>query len=67
MRKGQSITGIIITIIGLIFLIIPLFSIKTLFFLWIYAIILLIIGIVILLNKEDEIEEIKNTPAVSKR
>jgi len=61
MRKGQLITGIIVTLIGIIFSIIPLFSIKTLFFLWIYGIPVLIIGIAILLNKEDEIEGIKDS------
>ena len=61
MRKGQLITGIILVLIGLIFSLIPFFSIKILFFMWIYSIPILIIGIVILKNKEDEIEGIKDS------
>jgi len=61
MRTGQLITGVLLVLIGAVLSVIPLLKIKTLFFLWIYGIPLLIIGIVILLNKnEDKIETIKN-------
>ncbi|MDO8623269.1 MAG: hypothetical protein Q7R52_03400 [archaeon] len=62
MRKGQLITGIVLVLIGIGISIIPFFSIKNLFFIWIYGIPMLIIGVVILLNKnEDKIEGIRNS------
>jgi len=56
MRIGQLITGITLIFLGLVLAVTSFFS--TFFFL-IYSGILLILGIVILFNKEDEIEKIK--------
>lgn len=58
MRPGQLITGIVMLLIGIGFSIIPFFLIN-LFFFWIYGIPILIIGIIILLNRdEDKIENV---------
>jgi len=64
MRKGQLITGIIMIIIGAIMILLPFFiKNNALFFIWIYGIPILIIGLIILFNKnEDHIETINNIP-----
>jgi len=61
MRKGQLITGVVMVILGAILILLPFFlKINALFFIWIYGIPILIIGLIILLNKnEDKIETIK--------
>jgi membrane-bound ClpP family serine protease len=56
---GRLITGIVISIIGFILVLIPFFNLK-LFFIWIYGIPIFIIGLIILFNKkEDKIEQIR--------
>jgi hypothetical protein len=68
MKALQLISGITLTIIGIILLCIPLFISKPLSFLTLlYGIPLIIIGIFILINKEEEIEKIKTVKSVKRR
>ncbi len=51
---SRLITGIIFILVGVTFLFIPFFG-------WIYGLILLVVGLIILLNKsEDKIEQRKD-------
>ena len=62
MDAGRIITGIILTFIGIVLILIPFFvSSKVSFVSWIYGIPILIVGFFILLNKdENKIESIKS-------
>ena len=60
MDKIRTLSGIILSILGIGLVILPFFVGKLGFIAWIYGIPLLIIGLYILFNKtEDQIEKIR--------
>jgi hypothetical protein len=68
MKALQLISGITLTIIGIALLCIPLFISKPFSFLaLLYGVPLIVIGIFILINKEEEIEKIKTVKSVKRK